>query len=382
MDIRWLLVLAFLLIVAERAVYGRFALSRLNYRRGFSAAIVGAGDAVQMIEVIENRKLLPLPWVVLEATFDVSLQFQNNPELNVRQTERYQNHRSYFSLRPYTRVTRRHQLHCPRRGVYQLDTAAMTCGDVFGLHSRLREWKLAGENTTLTVLPPIKPLDDLAFVAHSWQGDVTVRRWILPDPFLRAGSRLYQPGDPLHQINWPATARTAQLQVHQQEFTADYRMMIVLNFEVMENMWNQVTEPDRVEAGIVLAASLAAHFIDQGIAVGFLCNGRSLDSTDMEGLRPVAGEAQLHTLLLALAHLQMDVHIGIDDLLRMEVEAVQTNTDYILITGYLNPRMENQLEALRARGNTVETLDLPSAEQTADWLQTSSAKGELNRDAG
>lgn len=387
MDIRWLLVLAVIFLFIERWVYQSAVLRRLNYRRSFSTNVVAAGQDVQLVEVIENGKWLPVPWVVLEATFDTSLKFQTNQDLNVRQSERYQNHRSYFTLRPYTRITRRHVVKAVRRGVYRMDTAAMTCGDLFGLQAQVKEWKLTGNDTVLTVLPLIRDVSNLSIPAHSWQGDVVVRRFILPDPFIKSGVRAYQPGDSLNQINWKATARTGSLQVHQQEFTSDYRIQILLNFEVVENMWDQVTEPERVEAGIVMAASIANRMISQGMPVGFACNGLSVYGEECERISPVGGQAQLQRLLLTMAELDIRVSTSFANLLTGLCQTRPTSTDYVVITGFVDGRIQSSLDALRRFGNSVEVITLPAVEDAATWTavdrtSATSNQSELNRDAG
>ena len=88
--------------------------------------------------------------------------------------------------------------------------------------------------------PALVPIHELPY--HSWQGDQSVRRWIISDPFIIAGVRGYQAGDTYKQINWKATAKTGTLQVHQYDFTADRRLMIYLNVDDAEGMWRSVTE--------------------------------------------------------------------------------------------------------------------------------------------
>ncbi len=378
MDIRWLVVLALLLIAAEYAVYQWRGVRSIKYSRRFSDAVVDAFASVDMVEVIENNGYLPIPRAVLESTFDRSLLFASGVDLNVRNTERYQNHRSYFSIGSKMRIRRTHHITCMRRGVYHLDSASMTCQDILGLSTVHVPWKLQGEGLTLVVRPPVHPIADPSVGFTSWQGELPVSRWILPDPFLRSGTRPYQPGDAHNRINWKATARTLQLQVYQEEYTADPKVMILLNFEIMEDMWNQVVAPERVEAGISMAASLAAHYIGLSQAVGFGCNGELMMGENVEAgvIYPGAGAAHLDGILLSMAHLEIQVNRAFSDLLADLGLEVRDRTDFILVTGYVSERIQVQVDSLRAAGHSVTVLPLPKEEEVESWL------GEIRADVG
>lgn len=382
MDIRWLFLLAVLFVVVEVILYRQLALRHLQYSRTLSAPSIHAGSEIQMVEIIANRKFLPLPWIVLEATFDVSWLFGNQADLTIQTNDKSQYHRSYFTLRPFTRITRRHTIHCHRRGVFELKSASMLCGDFLGLSTSRKQWALTGENTKLVVFPPLIPQDSVQLPSHSWQGDVAVRRWILPDPFIRVGSRPYQAGDPLNQINWKATARATTLQVHQQAFTADYHLKILLNFVVSSDMWLQsVTEPERVEAGISLAATLATDAIEQGIAVGFACNGAVREGKQEIDTEPDVGQSHLHALLTDMANLEIRVTKTFEALLQNEIDTYPTGTDYLIISGYTDDTLDMLMDQLRDLGNAVEVLQLPTTAEANAWLQPVTPQKEVAANA-
>lgn len=355
------------MFIAQIVVYRILALKAIAYRRFFSTAIIHAGEELEMVEVIENHKLMPVPWVVLESTFSSSMYFHGQITSHLNRTEKFLTSRSYFFLRPFTRITRRHTLRCQQRGIYELNAAAMTCGDIFG-NGRFKQWVFEGKGTKLTVLPKMVPIEDFLPPSQSWQGDVTVQRWILPDPFVRAGSRPYQPGDTLNQVNWKASARVGALQVHQSEFTADYHLKILLNFVIAEDMWQRVSEPMRVEAGIAVAATLASEYVHRGLAVGFACNGEGETKGQSVDISPTSGLAHLDNLLLTLAGLQIQVNREFRRLLEHEIETEPERTDYLVITGYINDTLQDQMDRLRELGNSVQVIPLPSDEQAHAWL--------------
>ncbi|MEK8129164.1 DUF58 domain-containing protein [Paenibacillus filicis] len=342
------------------------ALKHLEYTRHFSRSIVYAGDRIEMVERIVNRKLLPLPWLRLESLIAQGLVFDSQTNLDIRSGELFQNHISLFSLRPYRQITRRHQVLCAKRGLYRLDSATMTTGDPLGLNVGSIRFALKAE---LLVYPCPAELEELPLPVRSWLGELPVRRWVAEDPFLTSGVRGYRPGDPLSAVNWKATARTGELQVHRKDYTADHRLMIVLNLDVSEGMWKSVTDPERMELGIRYAASIAAHAVRHGMEVGLMCNGR------LQGgpvapvhLAPRGGEAQLTELLELLAKLELETADTINGLLeqeagRLESAAVEGVADYVLLTCYTSDQLLDRLERLTWQGARIEQLTIPEVRE-------------------
>ncbi|MFH1880757.1 MAG: DUF58 domain-containing protein, partial [Bacillota bacterium] len=88
MSVLALLAVTAALILLQGFVVGRWALRGLSYERRFSQTEAYAGQEVQMIEVIKNRKLLPVPWVKAESHISPHLRFQSDDELKIS-GERY-----------------------------------------------------------------------------------------------------------------------------------------------------------------------------------------------------------------------------------------------------------------------------------------------------
>ncbi|WP_308530569.1 DUF58 domain-containing protein [uncultured Paenibacillus sp.] len=358
MQLPWLLVSAALILVMLAFVYRWRALKGIRYRRYFSERAVFEGDTVEMVEVIANAKLLPLPWLRLESSIAAGLTFGRQSNLNIHAGEIYQNHSSLFYLRSYRQITRRHQVVCSRRGQYRLESATMTTGDPLGLNAEVKRFPLDLE---LLVYPRILELQELPLPNHSWLGELPVRRWIVEDPFLTAGIREYRPGDPLGNINWKATARTGELQVHKRDYTADHRLMICLNLETSDSMWRTVIEPERIELGIRYAATVAEHALRSGLAAGFACNARLADGPrEPIRIEPHASSDQLTLLLESLARMVLDRTATMIRMLEIELEAGATDTDYLIISCHQGEKLAETAELLRQNGNGVEWMEIPA----------------------
>jgi len=363
MSIHWLLFVLVLVLAAQAYLYRKRALARVGYERYFSAESCFEGDEVQLIERISNRKLLPVPWLRLEALMHIGLRFERQHNLSINSGEFYQSHQSFFSLLPYTQIVRRHQIRCIRRGCYDLSSATMTSGDLIGMSPVVKRLSL---NCRLLVYPRPVALEAIPLPSHSWLGDLIVKRWIVDDPFLVAGVREYRYGDSLNRINWKATARSGGLQVRQHDFTADHRLMICLNIDNDEKQWDAVTDPGLIEQGIAYAAEIGRYVLGQGVPTGFGCNGLLTDG----GREPVrisaqSGSAQLTALYETMAMLLLERSVTFDDFLALEAEQSGQATDYLLITAYVDAKMQRQIDKLRELGHAVELLMLRREEEAS-----------------
>jgi uncharacterized protein (DUF58 family) len=110
------------------------------------------------------------------------------------------------------------------------------------------------------VYPKPEPISDELHLLPTFAGRmVSPRRGIGQDLF---SLRDYQPQDDLRHIDWKATARSRNLTVR--EFTAEdeRRITIILDTNEPDGAHTEEFEA-RFERGVVQAASLLKHFIDE-----------------------------------------------------------------------------------------------------------------------
>ncbi|ADU30261.1 DUF58 domain-containing protein [Evansella cellulosilytica] len=375
MSIGWLIATTVIIVLILSFLYHKFGLKRIQYQRYFSEVAVFEGEQVEMIEVISNKKLLPLPWLRLESKFSANLQFEKQNNINIID-ERF--HRSVFSLRPFQKITRRHKIKCAKRGYFHIKTVGMTCGDPFGYGSNTETVHVAAE---ILIFPKIVPIKEMPLPSKSWQGDLIVRRWIMDDPFIIAGVRDYTFGDPMKSVNWNATARTGHLQVTKNDYTADHHLMIYLNFDLTEDIFMPIKDEILIEKGISYAASIAEHAISQGIPTGFGCNSYTKDRDgkfkiikDSVRREPSNGNSHLHYLLETMAKLQMDRSKNFNQFLKEDIENKRTGMDILVITAILTETMERNIHLLRSLGNSVEVFML--SHHTVPETDTLNEEGE------
>ena len=357
------LFLAFLLIaLVQMWVFTHLSLRRLSYRRWFSPDTVNEGDEVTMFESIRNEKLLPVPWLRIEAGISSHLRFgaqrtaENNAgEVTAVQSSARQYHRSIFSLAPYAGVTRRHHVVCTRRGFYQMRTAALSAGDLLGLGRR--NTQEVETDSLLVVYPRTLPLADVFSDRNSFSGDIVVRRWIMEDPFLMRGVRDYTGAEPYNRINWKATARTGTLQVHEYDYSADIRLLILLNIDTDPDQWSAVIDEARAEHAISAAASIAQYMLENGIETGFASNAALSEADDTVSIPPQSGASQLTDIFTALSRLTLRRALTFSTMLQAMTAGELESTDILLITAYTDEGIDRQVQILRERGCRVEIFD-------------------------
>jgi uncharacterized protein (DUF58 family) len=227
------------------------ALGNLGIRRRFSDHAF-LGEQVAVTLELENRGRLPLPWV----------QFSESVPLMLR-TERPVNQVITLPGRQQRDVT--YSVQAMRRGYYRLGPLRLAAGDQFGFNER--QFRLRADY--LTVYPRITPLTRLGLPSRLPFGTIASRQRLFEDPARPVGVRGYRSGDSLRQINWKVSAHTENLVVKTFQPAISLETAVLLNLDGRDYS-DRYGGP---EWAIELAASLAAHLVEQRQPVGLITNG-------------------------------------------------------------------------------------------------------------
>lgn len=325
-----------------------FALKGLQCTRCFSVPAAHEGETVEVIEVVRNDRPLVIPWLRLESRISAHLRFGRQENLGVS-GEMY--HRSLFMLMPYQQITRRHKVYLAHRGAYDIGNATLTAGDLLGVSCIGQEHHAS---VPILVYPRLLSPEEMPAPFYRLLGDSIVPRQLLQDPFLVNGIRPYQARDNVRDIHWAATARTGELQVRTHDFTAQTRLMVVINGQLSHHQWGQLMEYEHkpVEYAISVAATLCVDALRRGLPCGFAAS-MPMDDTDLcTVFPPDAGAAREEELLAAFARLKVkfvkSFHEFLDELLTF------TGVDFLVLSAYESEEIHQRIEALRLRGNTVQ----------------------------
>jgi len=365
-NIIWIMVVALAFAVVQSLVFSTANLRRLHYSRRFSRPFAHEGDKIEMIEVIRNVKILPVPWLRAESRISPNLRFGKGAVSEEREISANRYHRSVFFMGPYSQITRRHDVTCLKRGHYEAGSIELTAGDLLGMGLRTASVSM---DCSVDVYPRLLSEDELDTPSTRWQGELAVKRWIMPDPFLTSGVRDYRAGDPQRDIHWRASARMGQLQVKVRDYTADPRMMVVLNVQTSEEQWGDLMdyEQEGIEQGIRIAATMCMRALNTGVEAGFACNGclhgdRGTGRTVYVPARNARDQADV--LLTAMARLIIHREMTFPTFLETLTDV--SGIDILILSTYDSEQIRFQMEMLKRAGNSVTLMLLERGKRNAE----------------
>jgi len=210
-----------------------------------------------------------------------------------------------------------------KRGFYSLGPTKVIAGDPFGLFVVEKNFP-AKEH--LLVYPMTVEIEDFPNPAGWISGGEAIRRkthQITPNA---AGVREYMAGDPLNRIHWLSTARRNRLMVKEFELDPLSEVWIFLDADKRNQygkadyqydfhpreLWRPVVKlplpTATFEYQIVIAASLARHFLRKGRAVGLIAKGKNFHVSAAErGFRQLGKLLEMFAILEAEGDLPLPV---------------------------------------------------------------------------
>jgi uncharacterized protein (DUF58 family) len=263
--------LAFALVLglagASSALWARYCLSNVRYRRSLGAHHLTYGQETSLTIEFINAKPIPLAWLLARDQYPPRVQLLTGEVLRdpARQRSWLNN---LLSLRWYERVTRVHRLKGSQRGTFQFGPVELASGDILGFQ---RKYRQETQFDTLIVYPKIVPVQALGLPAGRPMGDWTAARRVMENPLRFSTVRDYQPGDNPRHIHWKATARMGALQTKVFEPTNTLSLVLAVDVQTTVNAYGVVSE--YLELVISAAASLAVHALSERYMVGLCANG-------------------------------------------------------------------------------------------------------------
>jgi len=216
-----------------------------------------AADAAPVIVTLKNAKRILPSFSIMVAARGPSDSTQPNRK---RRALRFSKRTlAYFTYVPHhAAAEQRVEQVFPKRGHVLISGFELSTLFPFGFF-RFRR-RLRARDVDIVVYPKPEAIGDELHLLPTFPGRmVSPRRGIGQDLF---SLRDYQPQDDLRHIDWKATARSRNLTVR--EFTAEDERRITIILDTSEPDNADATEfNSRFEHGVVQAASLLNHFVDE-----------------------------------------------------------------------------------------------------------------------
>lgn len=332
MVIIYVALFAGILFVLQKLLYRKYWQKGVEVAIAFEEETVMAGDTAKLLEIVENRKYLPLPSLKVKFQCSRHLVFQDAQNSAV--TDQYYRN-DLFSVMPYNRITRRHTVHCPRRGYYTIYGIDLVGADLFFSEEMVGS---RDSGTSLYVLPAPLGTQFLKEALKKINGEIAVRRYELEDPFTYRGIREYEPHDEMKTINWKATARTGELKVNMREHTAVKSVRIFLNLSDRSILRRE----ELLELCIRICAMLVKELMAQGIKLAVYANAKDCLSDRILQMEDRGTSAGLQDIGKALARLDLEKETtDFAECFREELFAKQD-----MYTLFLSPERHDEFQEL------------------------------------
>lgn len=328
--------------------WNRLALHRVVFHRSFSTRRAFVGETVEVRLHVENRKAVPLPWLLVEDTFPTG------GELLLRGEQRIYSISHATSIAGHQRLSWSHALECRERGIYRFGPAEVRSGDIFGFFTTPRT---ETGIDSLIVYPRTVPLPALGLPPQRPFGVVRGGPRYHEDPAWFVGLREYQPEDSGRRIDWKATARRGVLQVRMFEPTVSPSLMVLLSVETLapkEAVFGY--SPPLLERAVVAAASVSRWALEQRHSVGFLTNGTSPVSQEAIRILPSRNPKQLVALLEGMAVVGPLYNHSMAETLWREAHRLPLGATLVLIAAYVSEELADTFQELQGEGHRITLL--------------------------
>jgi uncharacterized protein (DUF58 family) len=242
-------------------VAARSSLRDLTVSARFPDHIFAAEPAPVIVTLRNTKRVLPSFSILVEARGPNS-----DAKDNVKRRRQYAKRLlAYFTYVPHhAAAEQRVEQLFPTRGHVLIDGFELSTRFPFGFFRRRR--RLRARNVDIIVYPKPEVISDELHLLPMYAGRMpSLRRGAGHDLF---SLRDYQPQDDLRHIDWKATARSRRLTVR--EFTSEDERRITIVLDTRLPRSEEKEFADRFERGVVQAASLIKHFIDERAEVSLV----------------------------------------------------------------------------------------------------------------
>lgn len=331
------------IVAAEFFLYEKLGFKNVTYTIKISVPEAYENDEIEIIEEIDNAKRLPLVWARSEISCSPYLSFkgQNN---NSKDASLRGLVSGIFTLKGYQKCRRVWKVKCEKRGIMTIENATITVSDLFGLSKRA---KMFSVTDSVRVLPAPADLDTGELSGDMFIGNIGVRRFVLPDPFVISGAREYTGREPMNRVHWAQTARNGRPMVFDNEYTTERRVMIVMNMQRSETYVQPLSD-----AALELQIKAAAFVLDYCENAGSTECALAANTDVPLNIPAASGYEHTIGVLRALAELEASCGEYADVFL----ENLELNdfTDMILITPFVSERLGEFLRGLVLKRKTVK----------------------------
>mgnify|MGYP000459955946 CR=1 FL=1 len=319
-------------------VWARQLALKVTVKRRLLSTAVQVGDELEEEIEFENRFLLPAVW----------LEFNDRSNIPGHRTSGVNAADGLSTSRWQLRTM------CSRRGVFLYGVWDVLMADPLGLFQVQQSYS---QPEQVLVYPPLADLPVSTIPISKTQGDIrSLNQVIMANTISAMTTRPYQPGDSLRNIHWRTSAKRDSLYV--KVFSPEAYSTLWLLPDIYAANHCGEGEDSTLEKTLMLAATLAYHFLNDRLSVGMLLFGEPL-----EILSPQRGSAYFWHILQALASVQLAEAPDLKEALRRTRRVMANRDTLLLITPARETSWLGEIASFSHRGNlsSVSVILLDSA---------------------
>lgn len=364
MEIIWILVLTYILIVYEIKLYTKYCFKNLDFKIELNKPEVFENESLILKEIISNKKFLPAIWLEVQFLVSRNLEFDNMKTASL-DNEFYK--KDIFSMLPYERIVRKLNVKALKRGHYSLNNFTLTISDIFIIYKYLLH---IDYEKFLYVYPKLLLGTNFDLKFQNIIGDLETKKYLLEDPFMLKGIRDYTPYDSMKTVNWFASIRTGALKVN--EFNSSSSIEVIILLDTTKYFpWDSETE---LEESIRIAASMATKCISKNIPVSLYSNGINDLSKKSISISCKNGKAGLDLIYKNLACINLEnQELSFSDMIKNFKIEKNTNSLCIIVSHHYSEDFVNELMTLKKFNVEVNLILIkasPITEQLSSKIKT------------
>ena len=324
----------------------RVALKGISYDYRLSKKLVEIDEPTELISTITNESRRLIPFIRMIETLPKGI-ITLNRNVFIRENAFEADDLSYNSsiyMTPNSQLERKLKLSFTKRGCYIFKGAELRGGDFLGFTDHREKYLKERE---VVVYPQLLKSARLEQIMGGFIGDLSVRRFIMEDPILTVGTREYTGREPLKQMSWKHTARTAQMMVKQFDYTTE---MVVTVFLDVSAVKGKTLTDDQFENCYSLARTVCQHLEQQRIPFEFVTNTitRGVDYQQSRSAQNL-GQTHMRTIMEQLGRADYGTSVTYEAVIEQLLVSTDRNHSTIIITPQKDANKEQLAQKLRVK---------------------------------
>lgn len=309
----------------------------------FHPARIFLGEQTQVRITIANHRAQPLPIVRVNIPLPEGLLAEPDPSPTA-----FRGHRLRLSIEGHSEASFALAVFPRSRGEFWLEPV-IDLSDPFDLTSARRTIEMP---TPLLVMPRARG-DAAETVARALPfGRPRAGARLFEDREHFAGVRDYEPGDPMRQVHWRASAHSGSLQTKRFEPTRSAEVMLAIDLSIGEPFWLGVDE-EAAEEAIAWTATLALRAIEAGWRTGVVANTHLRRGRGPLRVRPSSAVGHEAALFAALARMPSQPTTDLSPILRELGRSLTRRSAVVVVARAPGSALRHEMETLRRRGVDV-----------------------------